>query len=329
MSRILTIFGAIAAILGGLFLMVRTPDTDRDAMIAKYGGADAKFAEGPNGLKVHWRDEGCRQCPALILLHGSNSSLHTFEPLVARLGEDYRVISYDQPGHSLTGPHPKDDYSAHGMFEALEAVISAAGVHRFSLGGNSMGGWVAWRYALVHPEKIESLILLDASGMPPRSGETLPPLSLGLRIMRNPLLRPIAEQVTPRAFVKKSLTDAVANKDVATPAMVDRYWELLRFPGNRRAAALRAVADRELAMADKIGAITAPVLLLWGSEDRLVPVTAATTFKERLPQAEIVVLDGIGHLPMEEAPYETASAIRHFLKQAAAPVTDVTKEAAE
>jgi pimeloyl-ACP methyl ester carboxylesterase len=322
MRRILTILAGLAALLAALFFLLRTPDTDRDEMIAKYGGPAARFAEGPDGLKVHWRDEGCRDCPALVLLHGSNASLHTWEPLVARLGAEYRIISYDQPGHGLTGPHPRDDYSAGGMFDALQAVTKAAGVERFTIGGNSMGGWVAWRYALEYPGRVDALLLIDAAGMPLREGEKAPPLNLGFRIMRNPVLRPLAEQITPRDLVKKSLLQSVAKKDIVTEAMVDRYWELLRFPGNRRASVVRASTDREPSIAGHIGEIAAPVLVLWGKEDRLIHVSAATTFKERLPQAELVLLDGVGHIPMEEAPDETAAAIKTFLQRGASPLNE-------
>ncbi|MEJ2140697.1 MAG: alpha/beta hydrolase, partial [Gammaproteobacteria bacterium] len=82
-------------------------------------------------MSVHYRDQGCHECPAIILLHGSNSSLHTFESLIDNLKDRYRLISYDQPGHGLTGPHPRDEPTAERMFEALEAVIDATGVERF------------------------------------------------------------------------------------------------------------------------------------------------------------------------------------------------------
>src|SRR3546814_8425752 len=77
-------------------------------------------------------------------------------------------------------------------------------------------------------------------------------------------------------------------------AMVDRYWELLRFPGNREATSLRATLDREPEMADRIGAITAPTLILFGKQDRLINPSAAQTFHERIAGSEAVLLDGIG-----------------------------------
>jgi len=325
MRRVVAVAAGFVTVLIVAFLALRTPDTDREEMIAKYGGPGAMFADGAGGLRVHWRDEGCNDCPAIVLLHGSNASLHTFERMIAELGGEFRIITYDQPGHGLTGPHPRDDYSAAGMFEALNAVANAARIDRFYLGGNSMGGWVAWRYALAYPERVEGLILIDAAGMPLRDGETPPPLNLGFRLLRNPMLRPLMSQITPRSLVEKSLKDTVADPAIVDDTMVDRYWELLRFPGNRRASAIRASADREQGMADRLPEITAPALVLWGAQDNLIRASAAITFDERLPNADVVVLDNVGHIPMEEAPAATANAIRRFLENLAPEAVDTLK----
>lgn len=314
MNRLLPISGLVVLTLALAFAVLRTPDSDRDDMIRKYGGAAPLFAEGAGGMKVHWRDQGCRECPAIILIHGSSASLHTFEPLIAHLAGEYRIITYDQPGHGLTGPHPRDDYSAAGMFEALNAVAGAAGLDHFYLGGNSMGGWIAWRYALAYPARVDGLFLLDAGGVPLRAGETAPPLNLGFRLLRYKSLRPFISQITPRGLIRKSILDTTAVDEIVTDEMVDRYWELLRFPGNRRATAIRADIAREDPEADRLGEIAQPTLIIWGAEDQLIYATAAQTFDERMQNAGVVILDGVGHLPMEEAPEATANAIRRFLE---------------
>ena len=296
-----------------LFLALRTPDTDRDAMIAKYGGPNAAFAAGPAGQRIHYRDQGRPDGPAIVLLHGSNSSLQTWEPLVKRLGGRYRIVTLDLPGHGLTGGTPDKDYGASGMVAAVDVVAAKLGLDHFTLGGNSMGGWVAWRYALAEPGRVDALLLLDAAGMPLRKGEKAPESNVGFRILQYPLGRWLATQITPRALVAQSLRGSVEKQAIVDDAMIDRYWELLRFPGNREATVQRARMDREPAMANRVGEIGVPTLILFGKQDRLINPTAAETFHERIAGSEVVLLDGIGHLPMEEAPDATAAAISDFL----------------
>lgn len=306
---------AALVVLVAAFLLLLTPDTDRDAMIAKYGGSDAAFAAGPAGQRIHYRDQGRRDGPAIILLHGSNASLHTWEPLVDRLGGDYRIVTLDLPGHGLTGAIPSRDYSASAMIDAVDVVAARLELDRFILGGNSMGGWVAWRYALEHPARVEALLLLDAAGMPLRKGEKAPESNVGFRILEYPFGRWLATRITPRLLVEQSLRGSVEKQDIVDDAMIDRYWELLRFPGNREATVMRARTDREPELAARVGEIGAPTLILFGDKDRLINPSAAQTFGERIAGSEIVLLAGIGHLPMEEAPDEVAAAIADFLKR--------------
>jgi pimeloyl-ACP methyl ester carboxylesterase len=315
MRRAVLILSVVAAFLVAAFVALRTPDSDPAAMKARYTNQASAFTSTDGGLSVHYRDEGCRGCPVLLLVHGSNASLHTFEPLIARLGSRYRLISYDHPGHGLTGPHPRDDYSVRGYFEALEAVLAATGVSSFSLAGNSMGGWVAWRYALAHPEKVNALILLDASGAPPPADAEKSRPYLGARIMRHPIGRRLGQHVTPRSLVEKSLQGATADPAFVTDVMTDRYWELLRYPGNRRAAGLRAVAERDAHYGERLGEIEAPTLILWGAQDSVTPLFLADSFDTRIPDSRKVVFEGVGHLPMEEAPDRTAASIEAFLSE--------------
>lgn len=321
-KRVLIPLGIIMAIVVA-FLVLRTPDTDRDEMIAKYGGPNATFVAGPAGQHIHYRDQGKRDGPAIVLLHGSNASLQTWEPLVKRLGGTYRIVTLDLPGHGLTGGTPDKDYSADGMMDAVDVVVAKLDLHHFVLGGNSMGGWVAWRYALVRPERIDALLLIDAAGMPLRKGEKAPPSNVGFRVLEYPFGRWLATQITPRSLVEQSLRGSIARQDIVDDAMIDRYWELLRFPGNREATVLRARMDREPAMAARAGAIKAPTLILFGKKDRLINPTAAQTFNERIAGSEVVLLDDIGHLPMEEAPDATAAAITDFLSRRLGPPATV------
>jgi pimeloyl-ACP methyl ester carboxylesterase len=100
-----------------------------------------------------------------MLLHGSNASLHTWEPWVALLGDEYRIVSVDLPGHRLTGRVPDDDDSMAAFVATVAAVADHLGIDRFALGGNSMGGGVTWQFALAHPERVSAMILVDAVGL--------------------------------------------------------------------------------------------------------------------------------------------------------------------
>ncbi|GAB5347937.1 alpha/beta fold hydrolase [Alteriqipengyuania sp. 357] len=309
----------IAALLVVAFLVFRTPDTDPAQMRAKYGGEPSQFVEIGDGVTVHLRDEGPRDAPAIMLLHGSNADLHTWQPWVDALKADYRVIRFDQIGHGLTGPDPADDYSQGSFVEDIDEVANTLGLGRFALGGNSMGGGHAVAYALAHPERLDGLVLVDAGGAPDvartqkdedgdKGGG-----NIGFVIARTPVLNRIVNYITPRSLVEQSLRGSVSNQAIVTDAAVDRYWELLRFPGNRNATRIRFSGERHSFSAEQVEAIAVPTLILWGEEDRLIPVEAGLWYDTHLPDSRLVVYSGIGHLPHEEAARRSAAYVRQWL----------------
>lgn len=300
-------------VLAGLALaLFRTPDTDAATMRAKYGAPPSQFVALGNGLTVHLRDEGPRDAPVVMLLHGSNADLHTWTPWVKALAGDYRVIRFDQIGHGLTGPAPDGDYSTDAFVRTVDAVADRLGIERFVLAGNSMGGGIALDYALTHPGRLDGLVLVDAGGAPPMGK---PSGNLGFSLARNPLLREVFVRITPRALIERSLTQSVSNKAIVTPAAVDRYWELLRYPGNREATFARFAQPRKSVSREQLAALKVPTLILWGEQDALIPVAAGRWFHAALPGSRLIVYPGIGHLPMEEAPSETGRDLRAWLAQ--------------
>ncbi|MEE4199402.1 alpha/beta fold hydrolase [Erythrobacter sp.] len=316
MKWALRIVGALAALLVVAFLLLRTPDTDPAEMRAKYGGAPSQFVEIGDGVTVHLRDEGPRDALPIILLHGSNADLHTWEPWAEDLSRDYRVIRFDQVGHGLTGPDPAHDYSRANFTADIDEVARALGLDRFVIGGNSMGGKHALAYAIAHPGKVAGLVLVDASG-PPRDArvteEDEDSGNIGFTIARMPGINHIAEQITPRSLIASSLDQSVSVKSVASEEAIDRYWELLRYPGNRAATMARFASEYPPFEREEVAQVRAPTLILWGAEDRLIPVSAGEWFDELLPRSELIVYDDIGHLPQEEAPARTLTDLRDWL----------------
>jgi pimeloyl-ACP methyl ester carboxylesterase len=305
---------AISAI--AIFAWGHAPDVPLVTLKAKYANAESEFVDLGNGLTVHLRDEGPKNAPAIILLHGSNASLHTWEQWTQSLKGKYRIIRFDQIGHGLTGPNPDNDYSIAAFVDTVDRVAANRGLTRFTLGGNSMGGGVSWAYAKAHPEKLDGLILVDASGAPDAKPKSLP---IGFRIMGMPGINQLATIITPRSVIATSLKQSVSNQAVVNAAEIDEYWELLRRPGNRDAT-LRRFAERARAVAaagatagQKEPTLSIPTLILWGEEDKLIPVSAAHWFATHLPASQTHIFKKIGHLPMEEVADESAKLVETWL----------------
>lgn len=315
--RLALFVGVLLLVLGGLWLAFRVDDIPVADLRAKYGSVDSQYVELAPGTVIHLRDQGPKDAFPIILLHGSNASLHTWEPWVARLTPKYRVISFDFPAHGLSGPVPSRDYSAEAYVGITEKVADHLGLTRFALGGNSMGGGVAWRYAAAHPDKVAALILIDAAGQPPKEKNKSMPL--GFRIANTPVLRDIAATITPRRLFESSFRQSVSVQSIATPAMIDRYWELIRYPGNRQATLDRFGGYKPQADNGAIRKVTAPTLILWGRDDKVIPVSAAEWFSANLPNARVTILDDVGHIPMEEAPDRSLAPVLDLLAQAVPP----------
>ena len=303
--------GGLLLLIVALVLIGYAPDSDPVAMRARYAGPPSQFIAVGGGLTMHVRDQGKKNGPTLVMLHGSNASLHTWEPWVARLGAKYRVISLDQIGHGLTGPNPTDKYDAAAFTGTLDALMVRMGVSRFALAGNSMGGWVAWEYAAEHPEKVSALILVDAAGPPEDPSRKLP---LGFRLLRTPGINRLVDFISPRSVFAQSLHQTVSNQAIVTEAVIDRYRDLNRYPGNRRATRLRStISHAHDDTAARVGTITVPTLILWGAEDTLIPASGADWFAARINGSRKIVYPRIGHLPMEETPDRSAQDVDAFL----------------
>ncbi|MFM6949659.1 MAG: alpha/beta fold hydrolase [Novosphingobium sp.] len=301
----------ILVVLFGAFLLLRTPDTDPAVMKAKYGGPPSQFVDLGGGLTVHLRDEGSRDAPVLVLLHGSNADLHTWDAWAKALSGQFRVIRYDQIGHGLTGANPNGHYSPQAMVDVLERLRAKLGLERFAVAGNSMGGGIAARYASTYPQHVTSLILVDAAGAPRAAGANRG--NIGFTLAAMPGINWLAQSITPRSLIARSLSQTVSNQAVVTPAAVDRYWELLRYPGNRAATMQRFAAKREPFTPAELARITAPTLILWGDEDPLIPVADTQFFAQGIKNARVKTWPGVGHLPHEEVADASAAEVRAFL----------------
>jgi pimeloyl-ACP methyl ester carboxylesterase len=308
MRRILFWTTVVLLALGGALALGVRRDLPAAELEARYAQPPSRFLE-VDGLRVHYRDEG--QGPTLLLLHGSNAALFTWERWTRELSGRFRVISLDLPGHGLTGPDPQGRYSASDMANFLEAFRARLGLERFHLAGNSMGGSVAWHYALLYPERVERLVLVDSAGYPREE-----PAPLVFRLVRMPVLGELLSQVTPRLVVEKNLRAIYGDPSKVTDAQVERYHELLLREGNREATRERMRLDGD-ELWRRLGELKHPTLILWGEKDAWILPKYAHRFAELIPHSRLVLYPDLGHIPMEEDPVRTAADVTRFLDESA------------
>ena len=162
-KRLLQALGLLVVVVVGAGLAFVEFDLSFDELKDTYVSPSSQFIDLPDGSRAHVRDEGNRNGYPLILVHGSTASLHTWEPWVKELGNTYRIVSMDLPGHGLTGATPSGDYSRDAMVEFVRDVMDALGIDRAALAGNSMGGGVVAAFAEDYPTRVSHLILISSA----------------------------------------------------------------------------------------------------------------------------------------------------------------------
>jgi pimeloyl-ACP methyl ester carboxylesterase len=293
--------------------LTREPDRAVETLVARWAPAPSDFLD-LKGQMVHLRDVGPRDdALPIVLVHGTGASLHTWQGWADAMQARRRVISFDLPGFGLTGPftgaYEAGNYHGDAYARFVLDLMDALKVQRFVIGGNSLGGEVAWRTAVMAPARVDKLILVDAAG-PAFTPESLP---IGFRIARTPGLSWLAEHFLPRSIVQSSIVNVYGDPARIEPDVVDRYFELMLRAGNREALNQRFRGMVVGEHADRIDTIKVPTLILWGGKDRLIPPAIGQEFKRRIAGSRLIVFDDLGHVPMEEDPQRTVMPVLAFL----------------
>ena len=304
----LFVFLALVVVaFAGAAIWLWTPDRSR-------GELEALYLRSPDdmtvvaGTQLHARDDGPRDAPVLIMLHGFGSSLHTWEPWAQALVGKYRVIRLDLPGAGLSPPDPTNDYTDARSIALILALMDRRSVLRATLVGNSLGGRIAWTLAAKHPERTDKLVLISPDGF----------ASPGLEYGKAPDV-PIALQamqyVLPKALLQMSLEPSYGDPSVMSTVTVDRYHHLMLAPGVRKALLARMEQTVLVPPKPLLRSIKAPVLLLWGEKDMLIPFSNAADYAKNVPDIRLVSFPELGHVPHEEAPELSLTPLRAFLTE--------------
>jgi pimeloyl-ACP methyl ester carboxylesterase len=306
----------VAVVLVGGWLMLRRPDVPYATLEAKYANAASQYVTLSDGVRVHYRDQGKRDGPVLVMVHGFSANLETWEPWVQRLGSEYRIISLDLPGHGLTRAPEGYTLKRTGFVDIVDETTRKLGLTRFVLIGNSMGGGVTWNYALVHPDRVQGIVLVDAAGWP-RDGDAKDDGPVAFKILRNPVGRALVRDLDASAMTRAGLRDAFEPQpDLATPEMVARYVEMARAPGHKDIilGLMSGFDPADAATKEKLAAIKVPTLVMHGDTDKLIPVDAAAKFGDAIPGSTVIIYEKTGHIPMEQVADKSAADLDAWLK---------------
>lgn len=266
------------------------PDADRTRRV-RSGGLDWQLLDLPG-------PQGSPDAPVALLLHGTGASTHSWRALAGPLAQHCRVLAPDLPGHAFTTTPPQQNLSLPAVSAAVAALLRTLGVAPALLVGHSAGAAVALRLVLdghCHPDLTVSIngALLPLQGP---WGRLFLPLARLLSL--NPLVPSVFAAWAGSAAATRRLLDSTGSQ---VDALGQRCYAHLMGSRSHAAGVLRLMASWDLAsLASELAQLQAPVLLLQGSRDRMVPPEHARAVAALLPGARSVTLPGLGHLAHEE-----------------------------
>lgn len=301
--RILGALLLIAVLVVAAFAWLMQP-VDRSQAEAMWMTDEDRMVEAA-GQTWRVRESGPVDAPAIVLIHGFSHSLESLEPLSDALEGDHRVIRFDLPGHALTGPREDGAYSVDDTVSQVAALLDQIAPERFVLGGHSLGGLVAWRFAAGEAERVDALVLIAPGGYPNLGvGDDPAPVPQQVRLFLT---------AAPMAGVRAATAALYADPSRISEAQLERIQAMMRIEGVGGALVERieqfTLPDPNPALRE----IEAPALIVWGQRDVMISPQHGPRFAAALPNASLVLIEDAGHMPAEEQPEATAQAVRSFL----------------
>ena len=267
-------------------------------------GVEPRY-EDLSGLRVRYVRRG--HGPALVLLHGLASSIYTWADVIPALAEDHDVVAVDLPGFG--GSDIPADLSSSVYPATVLALMDRLGVSRATLVGNSLGGAVAVVLAARHPERVRRLVLIDAAGFnldPSRRPLILRLLGFG------PVAVAVDALPVRRRVVTAALRQVFHDRSRVTPEKIEEYLAPLARPGVTEAIRSLLTQPASFGLPALVREVRVPTLIIWGRNDRWIPVADADRFASAIPAARTVVLEECGHVPQEERPAEVVHLLEEF-----------------
>ncbi len=264
------------------------------------------------GVKINYYEGG--EGSPVILLHGFGGCSYSWRFLAPALAREHRVFTIDLKGFGLSEKPADGKYAVSDQADMVTAFIRSKDLHDVVIMGHSMGGGVTlWTYLKVRedrPARVKGLVLIDSPGYPQKT-------PWFIQLAKLPVLSSVGDKlVSPRFATYMVLRGDYYYKDKITEEQINTYAYYDSLPGAWEAVVQSArqivPADIE-ALVSQYKTISIPVLVLWGEEDEVVPLSVGRNFKRDIPHSELVVLPKCGHMPPEEEPDATIRVVKAFL----------------
>jgi abhydrolase domain-containing protein 6 len=275
----------------------------------EYGKADLclKTLDLDGKTVSYLESEAGAENPHIVLIHGFGANKENWVRFSGFLTDGYHVVAVDLPGHGESFKDPELRYDIDDQVAYLHEILGRIGVESFHLAGNSMGGAISCLYAATHPDQVQSLLLIDPGGIYQYESELFRQLKDG----KNPLIATSKDEfydlmdlaMEKKPFIPWPVKSVLAEKAVENQAMLEKVFSDIHI----------TESVHRYVFEDELKKITAPTLILWGTEDRLLAVETADVFERMIPESKKVILEGIGHVPMVEDPKQSAEIYREFL----------------
>lgn len=266
-----------------------------------------------HGERIAYRDAGAGE--ALLLIHGMAGSSATWRAVIPELAKRYRVVAPDLLGHGESAK-PRGDYSLGAFAAWLRDLLDELGIRQATVIGQSLGGGVAMQFTYQHRDYCQRLVLISSGGLGPD-------LNWILRILSAPGAELVLPVVAPQPVLNLgnklgSWLTSAGIKSPRTGEMWSAYCSLSDRP-TRQAflRTLRSVVDYRGQAVSALGKIHVsyglPTLLIWGEQDRIIPVAHGYAAHEAVPGSRLEVLAGVGHFPHVESPNAVVDILDDFI----------------
>jgi pimeloyl-ACP methyl ester carboxylesterase len=253
--------------------------------------------------------------PPVLLLHGFGGEIWVWEKQVAGLSKRYRLYIPDLIGYGYSD-RPKVEYTPALFIDSIKQFMDQLGLRRASLIGNSMGGGIAWAFALTYPERVDKLILIDSTPSDVVPEVRNPSFRWFLAIRNIPFLPYLAVALHTRGMLRATLMEMVFDDRLISDAVVERQYLIGRIAGTARVMTSTARHAEEVKRyGDALGTLVKPTLIIWGDQDEVFPRAVGEKLQKSIEGSELAVIRESGHMPMWERPDETNQAILEFLSR--------------